>query len=78
MGEVHDPLAWIDGELAALDQASLRRRLVVREGAQGAVLRVDGREYVNFAANDYLALAGDPRLAGQSAHRGAYFGPPAA
>jgi 8-amino-7-oxononanoate synthase len=58
-----DPLAWIDGELDRLDAESLRRRLVVREGWQAAVIRVGGREYVNFAANDYLGLAADPRLA---------------
>ncbi len=58
-----DPLAWIDDELAQLDAQSLRRSLIVREGPQRATIRVGGREYVNFAANDYLALAGDPRLA---------------
>ncbi len=58
-----DPLVWIDGELARLDDESLRRRLVVREGPQSATIHVGGREYVNFAANDYLALAADPRLA---------------
>jgi 8-amino-7-oxononanoate synthase len=58
-----DPLRWIEGELARLDDESLRRRLIVRDGPQGATLRVGGREYVNFAANDYLGLAADPRLA---------------
>jgi 8-amino-7-oxononanoate synthase len=58
----HDPLGWIDGELARLDEQHLRRRLVTREGAQGARLVIAGREYVNFASNDYLGLAGDARL----------------
>jgi 8-amino-7-oxononanoate synthase len=58
-----DPLRWVEGELARLDDESLRRRLIVRDGPQGATLRVGGREYVNFAANDYLGLAADPRVA---------------
>jgi 8-amino-7-oxononanoate synthase len=57
------PLAWIDDELDRLDGENLRRRLIVREGPQAATICVGGREYINFAANDYLALAGDVRLA---------------
>src|SRR3954465_4621048 len=34
----------------------------VRDGAPGAVVRLDGRDVLNFASNDYLGLAGDPRL----------------
>ena len=59
----HPALAWIDGELEALERQGLRRRLISREGAQTATVQVDGRELVNFAANDYLGLAADPRLA---------------
>ena len=33
-----------------------------RVGAQGAIVRLDGRELVNFSTNDYLGLAADPRL----------------
>ncbi len=58
-----NPLAWIDAELAALEVADLRRRRVTRDGRQGTVVTVDGRALVNFASNDYLGLAGDPRLA---------------
>ena len=58
----HNPLGWIDGELADLDRQGLRRRLTDRVGAQGAVVRLDGRELVNFSTNDYLGLAADPRL----------------
>lgn len=49
-------------ELAALEAAGRRRIPRVLDGAQGARAIVDGREVVNFASNDYLGLAGDPRL----------------
>jgi 8-amino-7-oxononanoate synthase len=47
-------------EIAALDRLRVPR---VIDGAQGPVAIVDGREVINFASNDYLGLAGDPRLA---------------
>jgi 8-amino-7-oxononanoate synthase len=56
------PLAWIDGELAALERQQLRRRLSVRCGPQSARLQMDGRALINFGSNDYLGLAADPRL----------------
>ena len=58
-----NPLSWIDDELAALEKANLRRRLLPRDGSQSARLTLDGRELVNFGSNDYLGLAADPRLA---------------
>ncbi|MEE8451922.1 MAG: 8-amino-7-oxononanoate synthase [Thermoguttaceae bacterium] len=58
----HQPLGWIDRELADLDAQGLRRRRGVRDGPQTARLMIDGREMVNFGSNDYLALAADPRL----------------
>jgi 8-amino-7-oxononanoate synthase len=57
-----NPLAWIEEELAALEEKSLRRRSAVRGSMQAARFRLDGRELVNFGSNDYLALASDPRL----------------
>lgn len=59
----HNPLSWIDDELTRLERDTLLRRLETRTGAQGATIRLDGRELVNFGSNDYLGLAGDPRLA---------------
>jgi 8-amino-7-oxononanoate synthase len=59
----HDALAWIDDELAGLEQASLRRRLAERSSPQAATVSLDGQELVNFGSNDYLGLASDERLA---------------
>jgi len=57
-----EPLAWIDGDLADLAASDLLRPRRVRSGRQGARVILDGRELVNFGANDYLGYAGDVRL----------------
>lgn len=49
-------------ELDELRAQGLLRDRVHLEGAQGARVRIDGREYLSFASNDYLGLAADPRL----------------
>jgi len=60
---------WLAAELAALDEAGLRRRVSSRRGPQGATIALAGRgtrysgSLVNFGSNDYLGLAADPRLA---------------
>jgi 8-amino-7-oxononanoate synthase len=58
----HQPLGWIDQELAKLEQLGLTRRLPARNGPQCVYLLLDGREVVSFGSNDYLGLAADPRL----------------
>ena len=58
----NDPLAWIADELGSLDKRDLLRQLHAIEGPQSARLRIGGREFVNFSANDYLGLAADSRL----------------
>lgn len=52
-----DPLGWIDEALAERAARGLFRRLDAVEPAGPG-----GREPVAFASNDYLGLAGDPRL----------------
>jgi 8-amino-7-oxononanoate synthase len=54
---------WLEDALAdrrRRDLYRVRRRI---ESAQGGRIRLHGREVVNFGSNDYLGLAGDPRLA---------------
>ena len=52
----------IDGVLEELRDAGLFRELRVIESAQGPKVRLDGREVLLLCSNDYLGLAGDPRL----------------
>jgi len=59
VSETAPPLA--EG-LAALEREGLLRRRRVLDSPQGARVRVDGRDAINFSSNDYLGLANHPRL----------------
>lgn len=48
--------------LAERETESLYRRRRIVESARGPHLRIDGRDVLAFCSNDYLGLAGDPRL----------------
>lgn len=62
-------LRWLTEELTRLDAEQLRRGFrVVRPLAEMAC-ELDGRRLWNFASNDYLGLAGDPRVI-EAASRG--------
>ena len=82
MSESRHQLGWVNDALADLDRQSLRRypatcaaqpdgKLVVSDTTSGAWVASGAqpsvRELANFGANDYLALARDPRLAAAAA-----------
>lgn len=55
-------LAGLQKELDHLEGEGLRRVRRVVDGRQSVVVSVEGRQLVNFSSNDYLGLAGDPRV----------------
>jgi 7-keto-8-aminopelargonate synthetase-like enzyme len=81
-----DPLHWIDEELDALAARHLLRQRVTRIGPQSGTITLawpsdeggiaaqetaeNHKTLINFSANDYLGLAGDPRLIDAAAEAG--------
>ncbi|MGB3202992.1 MAG: 8-amino-7-oxononanoate synthase [Nodosilinea sp.] len=57
------PYDWLDNSLVALRRAHRYREVQAIEGMSGAVVQRRGQTLINFASNDYLGLASDPRLA---------------
>ena len=55
-------LAHLTGVLSGIEAEGLTKRERQIEGAQGAHVTVGGRWMLNLCANNYLGLAGDPRL----------------
>ncbi len=64
----------LEADLASRRAAGLRRECRTLEGPTGPTARVDGRELVVFASNDYLDLARDPRVVKAAADAAAEFG----
>ena len=60
-------LDHLNATLAGLAAEGLLKRERLIEGAQGARVRVGGREMLNLCANNYLGLAGDARLVAAAA-----------
>jgi len=57
-----DKLAFIDQDLATLKKQGLFINIRTIESAQGASIRVDGKQVLDFCSNDYLGLANNPRM----------------
>ncbi len=58
----HDPVDWIVEEIAGLRQAGLYSHIRTIDSPMGARVTIDGRQMLNFCANNYLGLANHPRL----------------
>ena len=56
-------LSWLSAELDAHAAAGLRRTKRVVRPLSGGACEINGRRLWNFASNDYLGLAADPRVA---------------
>ena len=57
------PEAWIDDALDDWKRRDLSRNIVASMGMIGTEITIDGCQYISLASNNYLGLAGDPRLA---------------
>jgi 8-amino-7-oxononanoate synthase len=60
--------------LAELERRGLFRRRLVRESSQGPRITVEGREFLAFCSNDYLGLAGHPRIVEAAVEAASRFG----
>ena len=65
---------WARHDLAVLARKGLRRSMEPLAGAQGPHVVIQGERLINFSSNDYLGLAGDPRLAAAATEALARFG----
>ncbi|HEX9018495.1 MAG TPA: glycine C-acetyltransferase [Anaerolineaceae bacterium] len=55
-------LDWIQQEIDSLKEAGLYNRIRTISSPQGAWLVVDGKRVLNLCSNNYLGLAGNPKL----------------
>ena len=68
------PFPELEAELRELETQGLLRSRRVLQSAQGAHIKVDGRDYLAFCSNDYLGLAGHPQLIDAACSGAAQYG----
>ncbi|MDH3992274.1 MAG: aminotransferase class I/II-fold pyridoxal phosphate-dependent enzyme, partial [Gammaproteobacteria bacterium] len=64
----------LGGVLDQRKQQDLYRQRLTMESAQGPLIRLHGREYLNFCSNDYLGLAAHPRVVAAFVEAAATYG----
>lgn len=69
-----NPYGWMTKSLQTLQRANWYRQTQPIDGKGGATITINGHVCLNFASNDYLGLAGDPRLAAAAAAAIATYG----
>src|SRR4030042_767262 len=57
-----DEFGHLSQELQALKAQQMHRKCVCIESAQGPTVQIDGRQVVLFCSNNYLNLAGHPKI----------------
>ncbi|MEM7726736.1 MAG: 8-amino-7-oxononanoate synthase [Cyanobacteria bacterium P01_A01_bin.45] len=57
-----NPYSWLEKSLDTIHRANWYRQVKTIDGISGATITLEGQEVINFASNDYLGLASDPRL----------------
>jgi glycine C-acetyltransferase len=65
---------YLNDQLDTLKEEHLYKPLVTLDGAPGARVHVGGQELINLSSNNYLGLAGDPRLRQASAEAALKYG----
>lgn len=53
---------YLEGNLEELKKRGLYSNISTLEGANGPIIRINGREFINMSSNNYLGLASDPRV----------------
>lgn len=57
-----EPIKKFSDQVRKLKEDGLFKKYRIVESPQGAWLKVDGKKVLNFCSNNYLGLAGDPRI----------------
>lgn len=74
IADTFDRRFGVTATLAGLRRDQLWRERIALESAQGPCVRIEGRAYLNFCSNDYLALAAHPQVSSALAEAARQYG----